>query len=123
MNFEEIKEKMDEAFTTLQKLNSAFDPTDVEDNDVWYENLEDPEWFGRVPYGSLNNYIIFIEKKEDGLYVSMVVETEPLMIVNDWLFGNPIKPSDLDYEFSGSAFDAAADYSHDSAKSIWEEKL
>jgi len=123
MTYEEIQKRLSEEFQKLQQINADFTPGIIDEDDVWFENLEDPEWKGKVPYGSLSNYLIFIEKKDDGLYMSLVVETEPAMITYDWLCGGGLSYSDCNYEFSGSAYDVAADYSYDDAESVFEVKL
>lgn len=121
MTKKELRSKIEAKLAELEKINSAFMIGEVDEDEDWYENLS--EWEGRVSYGTLSNYIIFIKEKEDGFYVSLVCETEPLMITNDGLFGRGIKPSDLDYDFSTSIFDVATDFSYNNAKPIWEEKV
>jgi len=123
MDIDLIRAKIQEKFEELHQLNSAFTPATVDEDDVWYENLTDPEWKGKVPYGSLSNYLIFIQKKKDGYYLSLVVEAMPEMVQNDWLHGKPLKISDCNYEFSASALDVATNWSYDEAKPVWEEKL
>ena len=121
MTYKELNKKILAKLAELEKVHSDFTIASIDEDEDWYENLED--WEGKVNYGSLSNYLIFLEKKDDGIYVSIVCETEPLMVTNNWLFGKGIQPSELDYEFSGSAYDVANDFSYDEVKPIWEEKV
>lgn len=121
MTYEELNEKILSKLDELEEINSAFRTEEIDEDEDWYENYNTKN-YGKVFYGSLSNYLIFVEQKDDGTYVSLVCETEPLMVRNDWLFGKGIQPSNLDYEFSTSIHDITTDFSFED-KPIWEERI
>ncbi len=120
---DQMKERIAEELAKLEELNSAFKVAEVDLDEEWEMNFEDPDWTGRINYGSLSNYLLFIHKKEDGAYLVIICESEPAMITNDWLFGKGVQMSSLDFEFNSATFDVAADFSYDEAKPIHEVKL
>lgn len=120
---EQIKKKIAKELAKLEELNSEFNVAGIELDEEWEMNLEDPDWTGRINYGNLSNYLLFLEVKEDGIYLLIVCESEPTMATNDWLFGKGYQSSDCHYEFNCSSFDVAADYSYDNAKPVFEVKV
>lgn len=124
MNYDEIKKLLEKALESLSMATPAFDRDSLDLYEDWFEHLTDPAYEGsKVPYGSFTNYRIFVERKVDGLYISLGVETEPLMVTNDWLFGGGLKPSLIDYDFDMSIFDVSVNYSNDDPTIVWEMKI
>jgi len=124
MNYDEIKKRLEKALESLSKTIPAFDVDSLDQYDDWFDYLTDPAYDGnKIPCGSFTNYRIFIENKVDGLYISLGVETEPLMVTNDWLFGGGLKPSLIDYDFDMSIFDVSVNYSNDDPTIVWEMKI
>jgi len=123
MNYKELNEAILARLSDLTNINSDFNVSEIDEDQEWYDDVHNTDNEGPTFYGSLSNYLIFIEKRSDNYYVSLLAETEPLMTTNDWLFGRGIKPSDLDYEFNDSAYDVANDWSFENAAKLWSKKI
>ncbi len=123
MNIITIAERISEELNKLQSRNPAFNLNDIENSLNWREDVVDPDRKIKVLVGNLSNYLIFVENKKDGYYLSIVCETDPIMATNDWLFGKGYQVSDCSYYFDDAVIDKASDYSLDFAKPVYEVKL